>query len=216
MKPFLIAALVLVACAAGFAGSMIHEATNVAEDVHAAPPRATQPIRIALVNLEEASKQSKKFKTLKNDWDNAQGELKKQADKYEQTYREEAGEVQRLRLAGGDEDEIMTKRVELQALEQTMKAADEEGKKYLSALLQQYQKDVLVVVMAAIEEYCKLEGYDIVLQDYSVEGDDADFFSGGAYAQSIMSKPVLAAPGMKANTNSYVIDITQAIINKVK
>ena len=31
-----------------------------------------------------------------------------------------------------------------------------------------------------------------------------------------MSKPVLMAPGMTNNKNPYVIDITQAIIDRVK
>ncbi|MCA8916736.1 MAG: OmpH family outer membrane protein [Planctomycetes bacterium] len=219
MKPVAYVALVLIACSAGFVGSVMHDsfsASGVAEQVNAAPPRATVPIRIALVNLEEASRQSKVFKKLKLDWDDAQKELKAQAEKYQQAYEKKYQDIQRARMAGSDEDEILTMRVEFQALEQTMKAAEEEGKKYLSALLSQFQKEVLVVVMDEIDKFCKIEGYDLVLQDYTVENEDADFFSGGAYAQSLMSKPVLMAPGMDKKANSYVIDITQAIVDKVK
>ena len=219
MKPVAYVALVLIACSAGFVGSLMHDsfsASDVAEQVNAAPPRATVPIRIALVNLEEASRQSKVFKKLKLDWDDAQKELKAQAEKYQQAYEKKYQDIQRARMAGSDEDEILTMRVEFQALEQTMKAAEEEGKKYLSALLSQFQKEVLVVVMDEIDKFCKIEGYDLVLQDYTVESEDADFFSGGAYAQSLMSKPVLMAPGMDKKANSYVIDITQAIVDKVK
>ena len=101
------------------------------------------------------------FKKLKIDWDDAQKELKTEAEKYKADYDKKYQEVQRLHLSGGDEDEILAKKVELQALDQTMKAAEDEGKKYLSALLSQFQKDVLVEVMAQIEAFCKLEGYDM-------------------------------------------------------
>ncbi|MCB9894993.1 MAG: OmpH family outer membrane protein [Planctomycetes bacterium] len=220
MKPVAYAVLVLIACAAGIAGSLLHESFKSADAVQpayaVAPPRQDKSIRIALVNLEEASRQSRVFKKLKVDWDDAQKELKAQGEKYQQAYEKKYQDIQRARMAGGDEDEILTLRVELQALEQTMKAAEEEGKKYLSALLSQFQKDVLIVVMDEIDKFCRLEGYDIVLQDYSLDNEEADFFAGNAYAQALMSKPVLMAPGMQQNKNAYVVDITQAIIERVK
>src|SRR5690606_14704641 len=135
--------------------------TDAAQEVNAAPARASEPIRIALVNLEEASRQSRVFKKLKDDWEGAQDEIKKQNETYQQTYDRKMQEVQRARLKG-DEDAILTLKVELQALEETGKAAQQEQEKYMTALLAQFQKDVLVVVMAEIEAFCKLEAYDMV------------------------------------------------------
>lgn len=216
MKRFAFAALILLACAAGFAGSLIHDSlktTESAETVHAVPERAKGgAVRIAVINLEQASRESRKFKELKILWEAAQEELKKQNQKMEQDYNAKLAELRRA----GTEDEKMALRVELKSFQEAQKVSQEEQQKYLGALLAQYQTDVLRHVMEEMDKFVRKEGYDIVLQDYDVEAADADFFSGGAYAQSLMSKPVLLTPGTKDKKNAYVVDITQEIINLVK
>lgn len=216
MKRFAFAASILLACAAGFAGSLIHDSlktTEPAETVHAAPERAKAgAVRIAVINLEQASRESRKFKELKILWEAAQEELKKQNQKMEQDYNAKLAELRRA----GTEDEKMALRVELKSFQEAQKVSQEEQQKYLGALLAQYQTDVLRHVMEEMDKFVRKEGYDIVLQDYDVEAADADFFSGGAYAQSLMSKPVLLTPGTKDKKNAYVVDITQEIINLVK
>jgi len=216
MKRFAFAAFILLACAAGFAGSLIHDSlktTEPAETVHAAPERAKAgAVRIAVINLEQASRESRKFKELKILWEAAQEELKKQNQKMEQDYNAKLAELRRA----GTEDEKMALRVELKSFQEAQKVNQEEQQKYLGALLAQYQTDVLRHVMEEMDKFVRKEGYDIVLQDYDVEAADADFFSGGAYAQSLMSKPVLLTPGTKDKKNAYVVDITQEIINLVK
>lgn len=216
MKRFAFAALILLACAAGFAGSLIHDSLKTAEPagtVHAAPERAKAgAVRIAVINLEQASRESRKFKELKILWEAAQEELKKQNQKMEQEYNAKLAELRRA----GTEDEKMALRVELKSLQEAQKYSQEEQQKYLGGLLSQYQTDVLRHVMEEMDKFVRKEGYDIVLQDYDVEAADADFFSGGAYAQSLMSKPVLLTPGTKDKKNAYVVDITQEIINLVK
>jgi hypothetical protein len=216
MKRLSFLALVLLACAAGFAGSLIHDSLKTAEPaeaVHAAPERAKAgAVRIAMINLEEASRQSRKFRELKILWDAARDELSKQDQKMEQEHNAKLAELRRATT----EEERMARRVELKAIQETHKISKDEQQKYLGALLAQYQKDVLVMVMDEIDKFAKREGYDIVMQDYTVEAAEADFFSGGAYAQSLMSKPVLLTPGTKDRKNAYVMDITQDIINLVK
>lgn len=217
MNRFTVVAIVVFALAAGFVGSVMHDAFKEdAEAVNAAKPRAKEGgIRVALLNLEEASRQSKTFKALKIDWENAQNELKASNQRMKEAYDKKRAEVNQVRLSGDDE-KLLDLRVELQSIEEAVKAAQEEQKNYLGALLNQYQTDVLREVIKAVEDYAAIEGYDIVIQDYTVNGDDADFFSGGAYAQTMMGKSVIAAPGMVANKNAYVTDITQAIIDKLK
>jgi hypothetical protein len=214
MKRFYLVALVLLACGAGFFGGEIREALSP-EPVYAQPERAKAGIRIALFNLEKAARSSKLFKAKKIDWDQAQTALKEQNEKMQRDYKLKMEEIKRARLAN-PEDNVLSLRVELQAIEQALKVAEEEQRDYLGALLAQYQKEVLIEVMKELNDYVGLMEYDIVLQDYEDASSDADFFSGAAYAQSLMSKPVLAAPGIEKKKNPYVTDITDAIIERMK
>jgi len=213
MKRFAMIAVVLAACAAGFVGGYLHDVLNPEpEAVHAqANPRAKEGIRIAIVNLEEVSRQSKLFKALKIEWETAQEDLKKQNAKLERDYETKLAEIKQARLID-DETKLLTLRVEAQSIQEAMKVAQEEQKAYLGSLLAHYQKEVLKEVMEKMAEYVSKQGYDIVLQDYDVNPGDADYFAGGAYASSLMSKPVLLAPGVEANKNLYVTDITKAMI----
>lgn len=206
------AALVLVAVGAGYVGSLLN--TTEPEPVEAAKPRAREAVRIAVINLEEASRQSKWFKELKIDWERAQTDIKGQAEKMKADYELKVEEYQRARLRGDDPNELLSVGVEIKAMEEAMKAAREEQASYLQALLNQYQKDVLLKVMDELDKYVKLEGYDIVLQDYTLESEEAGFFKDNVYAQTLMSKPVLHVPG--GVNNAYVTDITQPIIDRIK
>jgi hypothetical protein len=209
MKRFYVIALVLVACGAGCVGGEIRDALTPAR-AYAQPVRAEAGIRIALFNLEKAARRSNLFKARKLEWDDAQAALKEQNDKMERDYKAKIAEIKRANMANPD-DNLLILRVEAQAIEQALKAAKEEQQQYLGALLAQYQKEVLIDVMEKLDKYVRLQGYDIVLQDYEDADADADFFSGAAYAQSLMSKPVLLAPGIDLKKNPYVTDITDAI-----
>ena len=98
-----------------------------------------------------------------------------------------------------------------------MKVKREQQQKYLALLLEQYQKEVLQAVIVEVEKYVAKEGYDIVLQDYELKGGDkSDFLARDTFSQTLMSKPVLFAPGLLKFKNDYVTDITESIVKRVK
>ena len=178
-----------------------------------APPRT---MRVALVNLEEVSRNTPLFRRLRSEWDDAQADIKSYNNKLQREYD---ARLRRIEAGGGpfaDEDDVLTERVELQAIKETQKAAKEEGEKYLDALLSDFQKQVLQEVMVNLKRYIRQNGYDIALQDYSVETGEVDFFSAGEYAQSLMSKPVLDAPGALDGSNVFVTDITQEMVTAMQ
>jgi hypothetical protein len=215
MKRIYLLGVVALAVAGGFAGGCLREQTAQPEPVRAQPVRAKEGIRIALINLEKTARQSSWFRVRKIEWDAAQEQLKQQNAKMELEYKEKVAEIQKAAL-DSPEDSQLALRSEAQAIEQALKVAKEEQQQYLGALLAQYQKEVLQSVMAELDKFVAKQGYDLVIQDYDDAAADADFFSGAAYAQSLMSKPVLAAPGMIEKRNAYVTDITDAIIQIVK
>lgn len=209
----LLAVVLAVAVGAGVFGAWLFS-TAEPEAVNA---QTTRPVKIAVVNLEEASRQSKWFKERKLKWEDVQNELKAERDKTERTYREKALEVQRAKLAKKSQEEITPLEVEAQTYKELMDILKKQQEAYLVNLIAQYQNEVLRFVINEIEQYTLLMGYDIVLQDYSVaETGASDFMSGGAYAQSLINKPVLYAPGLKNNKNAHVTDITEAVIQRVK
>jgi Skp family chaperone for outer membrane proteins len=175
------------------------------EPVQAAP--AKKELRIAIVNLEQICRSTPKFKALKKDWDETQSEFKAWNEELERDYDSKADEIERSRAAN---DEALGLRVELQAIEQAMKVAREEQEQYLAALMAYYQKEVIEEIYVNLQRYVRQEGYNLVLQDYE-NAVDADFFSGAAYAQSMMSKPVLDAP-WALDGDPHVTDITAVMI----
>lgn len=218
MKRF--GSLVLVVCAlmAGFAGSVLHHNYVVedARDVEAQLDRRDKSVRIALVNLEECARQSGAFKQLKIKWDETQEDVTRRSEKMKREYETKGAQLRRARRDGRTEDETLGLRVELKSLEEQMEVAEKEQRAYLSQILNQYQKSVLEVVMASIEEYAKVQKFDIVLQDYSVDSGEAAFFEGSAYAQALLTKPVLYAPGVVDNSNGYVVDITPVMVERLR
>jgi hypothetical protein len=177
------------------------------QPVQAAPDK--KELRIAIVNLEAVARATPKFARCKIEWDAAQDELKRQTQKMKRDYKLTLEKIQRA-LARNPEADVLELRVELQSIEQLMKVAEEEHRMYLGALLAEYQKLVLVDVYANLQRYVRQEGYNLVLQDYE-NAVDADFFSGAAYAQSMMSKPVLDAP-WALDGDPHVTDITAVMI----
>ena len=216
MKRFGILALVAAACVAGFAGSLLNEHLKPEAVEAQGFQRSPDGIRIALVNVQEAARKSKKFQVRKVDWERAQTELKAQNDKMRRDYEAKYLELNRARIAGEPEDVLLNLRIELQSIEEAMKAAEGQQKEYLMELLNQYQNEVLQNVMKEIKDYTDLQGYDIVLQDYSENPDDADFLSNDAYSQTIMSKPVIHTPLLDKKQNKFVKDITQVIIDRLE
>ena len=203
-------ALAALAAVAGLAGSAIHQHFSQPQEVHAQSVRAEKGIRIALLNLEAAARKSSKFTDLKVKWDETQKAMKDETERLQADLEKLKLEV-RAAQAAGDIELAMTAQAQHSALQETMEVTRKQQGAYLQSLLNQYQKDVLVEVMAKAEEYCKKEGFDLLLQDYTLDATEAGFFSGGAYAETLMNKPVLYAPGLKDLKNAYVVDITGAI-----
>ncbi|MCB9894991.1 MAG: hypothetical protein H6839_11125 [Planctomycetes bacterium] len=209
-----IAACVASLCVLAWATLLAPGTVNAAPDP--APKAATKPIRIAIVNLEEISRSTPLYSRLRSEWEEARADIKSYHAKLQ---RQHDTTLQRIENGGGahaDEDDLVKDRVRLQALRETLKAAKEEGDKYLNALIADFQKQVLTEVMINVRRYMRQEGYAILLQDYNVEDDPADFMSGDPYAQSLLAKPVLDAPGSLDGSNVFVTDITQEMIAAMK
>lgn len=203
-------AFALLAGAAGLGGSLLHQRLAQPQEVHAQSMRAEKGIRIALLNLEAAARSSKKFGDLKLKWDETQQAMKAEMERLQADHDKLKAEV-RAAQATGDIELALTSQAQQSALQETMEVTRKQQGAYLQSLLNQYQKEVLVEVMAKAEEYCKKEGFDLLLQDYTLDATESGFFSGGAYAETLMNKPVLYAPGLKDLKNAYVVDITAAI-----
>ena len=186
------------------------------EPVQAAPdkPEATTPIRIAVVNLEEVSRSSPEFQKRKERWEDAQREIRTQAADLKARYERAVEEYEHAR--GGDGIEVLMLGIEVKSLEETMEAAREEQAAYLQALLNEYQVEVLKVVLDNVQRYARQEGFQLVLQDYTLGSPDEGFFSRNDYAQTLMSKPVVAAPGIASGANTHVTDITKILIHHMR
>jgi hypothetical protein len=78
-------------------------------------------------------------------------------------------------------------------------------------MLGAFQGEVLQDVLVNLRRYARQQGFRLVLQDYDVDAESADFFSGQAFAQSLMSKPVLDAP-YALEGDKHVTDITDVMI----
>jgi hypothetical protein len=116
-----------------------------------------------------------------------------------------------------DNEDINFLRPEIAAMEQFLEWKVKRQDQYLSLLMDKYQKQVLDAVRGQAEDYCKVEGYHLCLQDYQLElGADDELFKGATDAQRWLNKPVLFAPGIAAKSNVFVRDITGDIINRVK
>lgn len=198
-------ALVCAALAAGFAGSLAKDWLIDAKPVEA----QVNPLKVGLLDLETVCRKSKKFLALKVDWEKARAQEKGIAEQMKSEYDGKKAKLRQVRADSGEADIL---KAELAALEQNIDATQKVQKEYLSRLLEEYQKQVLDDVCAKAEAWCLTNGYHLVLQDYRAELSDSDMFTGSAYAERMLNKPVLFAPGVAGKNNAYVTDITEAIL----
>lgn len=214
MKRFSLLAVVVAALAAGFLGSVAKDI--VFEPKPADAQNTPKPdFKIALLDMERVSRSSKRFRELKVEWEAVQTKLKSENDKTMGEFESLKNKLRRAQ-SEGETEQAMGLRNEAAAMEESMKAIKEVQKTYLSELIEQYQKEVLDVVLAAADSYCTTRGYHLVLQDYEVKKSDSELFAGGTYSERLLNKPVLLTPGVIAKTNPYVTDITEAIEALVK
>jgi hypothetical protein len=176
--------------------------------VQAAPPH--DELRIAIVNLERVSRSTPRFQALKREWDIAQAEFKQANKEDEAEHRQLVAAINGARAVDPD-DPLLELRARAQGLEQMLEVAREEQKNYLAAMLNAFQREVLVDVLVNLRRYARQQGFRLVLQDYDDSAEYADFFSGDAFAQSVMSKPVLDAP-YALEGDKHVTDITDVMI----
>jgi Skp family chaperone for outer membrane proteins len=204
---FLLATCVSSLMAAGVTLLALHLSSP--QTVQAAPPH--DELRIAIVNLERVSRSTPRFRKLKVEWDAVQLEFDEQNEADEAEYRLLVAEIAKARLADPDDPQIELRSM-AQAQEEMIKAARKEQEEYLAALLAEFQRIVLLEVMENVRRHSRQQGFRLVLQDYDdVSGEDADFFSGSGFAQSLMSKPVLDAP-YALEGDKHVTDITDVMI----
>jgi len=164
--------------------------------------------QIALVNLELLSRRSPLFAKDRDKWVKAKAQLDEHRKSLEDKYEELKAKVRR----SADSEDLLMLKVELQSYEESIKACRQQHQDYLAALLDQYQREVLADVMTNVKRYADQQGFDLVLQTYSLGSADPEFFSGGSYAQDLMSQAALYAPGAADGQNAHVVDITDTMI----
>ncbi|MBE7491514.1 MAG: OmpH family outer membrane protein [Planctomycetes bacterium] len=208
-----ILAVVLAALVAGFAGSFVQQSLLAPVPADAQGNPGAKPLKIALLDLERVARSSRKFKKLKDEWEARQNTLKEENRKMTEEFEEKKAALRRAQARSDASEEVATLRVELAAMEENIKTTREVQKRYLSELLENYQKEVLEDVLGRAQEYCIRQGYHLVLQNYDNPKKDDDMFTGSSFAERVMSKPVLFAPGTVDRSNPYVVDITDALLD---
>ncbi|MBK8207713.1 MAG: hypothetical protein IPK87_13135 [Planctomycetes bacterium] len=200
-----------LAAAAGLGGTYLRDWIDP-KSVHAQEARSDKGIRVALVNLEAVSRESEKFRQLKDKWNGVQRELGMDRDEAEQRYRSKAMDVQRARKENRDQEEVGALEIELRTLKDALEMMKKQHAEYLESLLAHYQQEVLSFVMAVVKEYADYHEYDLVLQDYTLDDSGKDFFAGAAYAQTLINKPVLYAPNGATKGARHVTDISADVL----
>jgi Skp family chaperone for outer membrane proteins len=208
---WMLSGLVAVAVAAGFCGSLVSGLFQPGQ----VEAQALPPIKIALVNIEKAAKESAIFKEKKSLWDAAQADLRKQREAIEAHIEDVKRQAQRT-----DKPEALaTLKAQMEALKGRQEEAMRSHEKYLGDLMAQYQDEVLKKVKGVVEDVATVNKFHIVFQDYDEPSSSgsSDFF-GGTYAQTLLNKPVFFAPGVTpgGKPNEYVQDITETVIAKLK
>ncbi|MCL4729364.1 MAG: OmpH family outer membrane protein [Planctomycetes bacterium] len=196
-----ILAVVLAALVAGFAGSFVQQSLLAPVPADAQGNPGAKPLKIALLDLERVARSSRKFKKLKDEWEARQNTLKEENRKMTEEFEEKKAALRRAQARSDASEEVATLRVELAAMEENIKTTREVQKRYLSELLENYQKEVLEDVLGRAQEYCIRQGYHLVLQNYDNPKKDDDMFTGSSFAERVMSKPVLFAPGTVDRSN---------------
>lgn len=213
--------LMFVAVAAAVSGIVTSLCTVVVlGTAQPEPVQATEdskkPIRVAVVDLEQVSRSSPQFERKRARWEAAQEDIRGQAENLRLQYDRAVMRYQSTLQAGGDRLDLTLLSVEVKALEETMKAAREEQAEYLQALLNGYQAEVLQEVLENVRRYARQAGYQLVLQDYTLGSPDEGSFGGSDYTETLMSKPVVDAPGIETGENTHVTDITKIMINHMR
>ncbi len=205
---WMLSGLVAVAVAAGFCGSLVSGLFQPGPVEAQTPP----PIKIALVNIEKAAKESAIFQEKKNLWDAAQEDLRKQREAIEADIEDVRRQAQRT----DDREKLATLKGQMEALKGRQEQAIRGHEEYLGQLMSQYQDEVLKKVKGVVEDVATVNKFHIVFQDYEPASSGSSDFFGGTYAQTLLNKPVFFAPGVERNANVYVQDITSTVIAKLK
>ena len=207
-----------IAAVAGLIGGLTPLVFEEPANVHAVGPRADKGIRIALLSLETAARESGLFKSKKSDWETIQEQFVAENKRDKKELAEMRQDLALMaRSENADQDEVASQQLAIKTMEEAIKVKRDQQQKYLALLLEQYQKEVLQAVIIEVEKYVEKEGYDLVLQDYELKGgDESDFLARDTFSQTLMSKPVLYAPGLLKFKNNYVTDITESIVKRVK
>lgn len=183
-------------------------------EVVQAAPQPRPGMQVATVNLEELARLSRSYAVRSKDWELIRNDLAEQNKRSHDKYLHYKHDLDALLDAGVslNDDRVLDLLVELQAREEAAKAAKTEQRQYLAALLDEYQKEVLEEVLAGVKRYARENGFDLVLQTYSIS-EAPDFFADGTFVQRLMSQTVLDAPGAEDLSNAHVTDITDKMIS---
>lgn len=200
--------VVLAAMLAGFLGSLAKDALVTPATAQNGP--AARPIKIGVLDLEAACRASRMFVDYRQEWTAARDGEKAKFDKLQADLNDKKN-----RLAANPSD-ASTLRPEIAAQEEHMKAARDLSREFLEELLQLYQQKVIEHVMGKARDWCTVNGFNMVLQDYKSTASEGEMFGGAMYAERMLNKPILLAPGMEGKQNPFVIDITDQIVQLVK
>jgi hypothetical protein len=210
---------------AGIGGGFIGNKISQSETVHAqaAAKRADHDIRIALVDLVKATRQSKKYTDRKRDFqdqvDARKARMKRASDEYDKL----SADLEEMKRASKDPIEVQRKEVQVKAKQEEAKVIQDFCRQWLEELSNDFQKEVLEYVYGEVKAYCKEQGYDLVFQLYELEAsannkDDDQLTATRAWADTLKNMPVIYAQLADKNgsPSPYVKDITEDIISKVK
>ena len=213
----------VLAAVFGIVGSMFHRWGGEPEAVHAQNVPA-EPIKIALLNLQEVSRQSKVFRDLKTKWESFRDDIGKAGAEREAELKELMEKLDKEIKGDANPETVQQIRVDYLTKQKLHEEFSKSDEALLKRIHSKYRVNVLESVFAQAERYCVNHGYDLVLQEYPLKPpkeDEDEFFAGAAWADALMFKPVLFAPGSDPNAaqnkrSRYVTDITAAIVQLVK
>ncbi len=223
MKRFHLVLFVALSLVAGIGGGFIGNNMSTPEPVHAQNARATRDIRIALVDLVKATRQSSIYTARKRDFqdqvDARKARMKLAGDEYEKL----GAELEEMKRLNKDPLDVQRKELRVKAKQEEAKVIRDFCQQWLEELSNDFQKEVLQIVYEVVKDHCKTRGYDLVFQLYELEAsannkDDDQLTASRAWADTLKNMPVIyAQTTLPAGApNEYVKDITEEIINIVK
>lgn len=212
-----VAVIVSLALLAGLAGGLISSQFGRTQEVHAAGE-----IKVGMLDLVRASRQSRKYIELKSNFDAQMNDLKGKMEVKKKELENLNRELDQLKRRSATAEDIQKKEVDIKAKQEELKVVQEYYQNWLGELSNDFQKEVLDAVYQEAVNYCKKNGYDLLLQEYELSTQATGDELGGnrAWAETLKNKPVLyfasSAPGNPGKPNMYVQDITDEIIRLVK